>query len=310
MKGFQKLKKNKLKIFYFTVLLLVFSIFLILAYLNIQVKNQIAEVSVNSFPLTFASEEYPVVEGSPVPQISAQGAVVIDKDSKVPVYSKNPKLRFLPASTTKIMTALVALEFYKPQDVLTIYKKNVGGAISDFELGEQFRFEDMLYAMLLPSNNDATASIAQNYPGGERAFIARMNEKAKEISLTNTHYVDPVGLEIGNYTTPEDLARLTSIAIENPAFSKIVSTKNKEISNTEGTKYFIYNLNELLDLPGINGVKTGYTKEAGEILVTSKYLEEINKNLIIVVMKSEDRFLDTQILLEYLKNITYQPIHL
>ena len=311
MKGFQKLRKNKLKLFYLTVLLGVFSIFLILAYLNFQVKNQITEVGINSLPLNFASEDYPIVEGRiPLPQISAQGAVVIDNDSKVPLYSKNPKLRFLPASTTKIMTALVALEYYKPDDPLTIYKKNVGGSISEFEVGEQFRFEDLLYAMLLPSNNDATLSIAQNYPGGEKEFILRMNEKAKEISLANTHYVDPVGLEIGNYTTPVDLAILTSIAVENPTFSKVVSTKNRQIESLGGNKYFVYNLNELLDLPGINGVKTGYTQEAGEVLVTSKKLVDKNKNLIIVVMKSEDRFLDTQLLLEYLQNITYQPIHL
>lgn len=309
MRGFQKLKKNKSKIFYTTILLLVFAIFLILVYLNFQVKNQITEIGINSLPLTFASEEYPVVTARSAPEISAKGAVVIDNDSKVPVFSKNPDLRFLPASTTKIMTALVGLEYYKTDDLLTIYEKNVGGSISDFELGETFSFEEMLHAMLLPSNNDATASIAQNYPGGKEAFLARMNEKARQLSLKNTYYVDPVGLGVENYTTPKDLAILTSHALENPTIARIVSLKKKEITSEQGNTYSIHNLNELLDLPGINGVKTGYTQEAGEVLVTSKELVGKNKKLIIVVMKSEDRFLDTQLLLNYLQNITYQSIH-
>lgn len=309
MKGSQKQKKNKTKVFYFFVIFLIFSVFLILVYLNIEIKRQLRAISVNIIPVSFNSEDYPIINGEDAPQISAKGAVVIDNDSKVPIYSKNPNLRFIPASTTKIMTALVALEHYELDDVLTINDTNVGDSISDFQRGEQFRFEDMLYAMLLPSNNDATLSIAQNYPGGEEEFIDKMNDKAKEFSLKNTKFIDSVGLENGNYTTPIDLARLASFALENPKLTEIVATQNREIESIQGNKYFIRNLNELLDIPGVSGIKTGFTEEAGEVLVTSRRLDDVDKDLIFVVMRSEDRFFDTRLLLEYLGSVTYQSIH-
>src|SRR3990170_5535466 len=310
MKGSQKQNRNKTKLFYLFSLALFFFIFVILVYLNYEIKKQLSEVSVNILPLTVTSQDYPMVSsGQNPPVISAKGAVVIDNDSKVPIYLKNPNLRFLPASTTKIMTALVALDHYKLNDPIIINETNVGGAISEFQKGERFTFEDMLYAMLLPSNNDATLAISQSYPGGEREFVRKMNEKAEEFLLKNTRFVDPVGIEDGNYTTPVDLARLTSYAIENPLFSQVVSTEDREIESLDGNKYFVSNLNELLDIPGVNGVKTGFTESAGEVLVTTKKLDNIDKELIFVVMRSEDRFLDTKLLLDYLSSITYQTIH-
>ena len=109
------------------------------------------------------------------PPITAEAAIIMDSNSKVITYVKNPTIRFSMASTTKLMTALVALEHYQPKDILTVISAYNEGVVVGFEVGEQIYFEDALYAMLLPSGNDAANVIAQNYPGGEDAFIAKMN---------------------------------------------------------------------------------------------------------------------------------------
>lgn len=310
MKYFPKLRINKIKILYLSILGMVFAVFLILSFLNIELKKQVSISDVYLSPLSFTPQNYPEVINKYTPIISAQGAVVIDKASQVPLYEKNPKLRFSPASTTKIMTALVALEYYKPEDILTVFRSNVEGTTLKFDQDEKFTFENLLYAMMLPSSNDATAAIAQNYPGGEPAFVARMNEKARNFNLTDTYFEEPIGLlDQKDYTTAIDLARLTSIALNNPEFEKVVATKNMQITSLQGNKYILYNLNKLLDLPGVNGVKTGFTEGAGQVLVTSKN-EGNNQDLIFVVMQSLDRFGDTQILLNYLNNnLTYLSIH-
>jgi len=311
MKVYKSVKKNKLKLFYLVILGLVFSVFIITAFLNVQIKNQVPKLDIYFNPIVYTQKEYPILQNALAPEISAQGALILDRDSLVSLFEKNSKLRFSPASTTKIMTALVALEYFSPDDILTIKQSNVEGSTLGLSLGEQLRFEDLLYAMMLPSANDATMAIADNYPGGVSAFVARMNEKAKELGLLNTFYADPVGLmDTRDYTTPTDLARLTDIALENPDFTKVVGTKSKSIKNTLGKEYIIDNLNILLDLPGVNGVKTGFTEGAGQVLVTSKKIPGYDKDIIIVVMQSLDRFGDTEVLLNYLENnITYLSIH-
>ena len=310
MKNLKKVKVDKTKSFYLVTLGSAFFIFLILAFLNFSVKREMSSLEVFLNPLNFKAEDYPVINNNLVPQISAQGAIVIDKASHVPIFEKNSHLRFPPASTTKIMTALVALDYYKPDDTLVIKTATVEGSIIGFSENEKFRFQDLFYAMLLPSANEATLAIAQNYPGGEKEFVKDMNKKAKELHLLNTHYADPIGLEDErDYTTSLDLARLAVIALENQEFAKAVATKNLQIESRDGNKYLLYNLNKLLDLPGISGVKTGFTEVAGQVLVTSKKIENTNQEVIIVVMQSQDRFLDTEILLNYLSGLNYQPIH-
>jgi D-alanyl-D-alanine carboxypeptidase (penicillin-binding protein 5/6) len=137
-----------------------------------------------------------------------------------------------------------------------------------------------------------------------------MNAKAKALELNNTHYADPAGLlDDGDYTTPFDMARLASFAVQNKILKMIVGTKEKTIWDKTGTLvYNLANLNKLLGIDGVNGVKTGYTEEAGQVLVTSK--EEKGKTVIIVVMGSEDRFMDTAKLLDLVSNnLTYLSIH-
>lgn len=242
--------------------------------------------------------------------ISARGALVMDDNSKVVLVAKNENLRFSLASTTKIMTALVSLEQYKKDDVLTVFTdaKEIEGQVVGFKKGEKYKFKDVLYGLLLPSGNDAAYVLAQNYPLGEKGFVEAMNEKARELNLVSTHFKDPAGLlDEQDYSTVLDLARLSSEALKNKVFSQVVSTQKAVITDILGFENFtLYNLNRLLGVSGINGVKTGFTDGAGGVLVTS--VERADKRrLIIVVMKSEDRFLDTKTLLDFVSsNIEYK----
>jgi len=300
---------DKIKVLYLFILAIVFGVFLILAFLNIQIKKQISSIDVYESPVSFVPQKFPVLSNVYEPFLSAQSSIILDKNSQTVLFEKNSTLRFPPASTTKIMTALVALEYYKPDDVLPIKQANVEGSGIGFKVGEKFTFESLFYAMLLPSANDATQAIAQNYPGGIAAFVDRMNQKAKELNLYNSFYADPIGLDDNkDFTTSLDLARLTSVALNNSYFAKAVSTRNREIADLSGQKFSLENLNKLLGMPGVNGVKTGTTQGAGQVLVTSRTIGD--QDLIFVVMQSQDRFSDTQTLFNYLENnLTYLSIH-
>ncbi|MDP2585500.1 MAG: hypothetical protein Q8P29_01330 [Candidatus Levybacteria bacterium] len=311
MKGFPiNFFKGKKRHILYTFTSLCLLILLCSAFLDVVLRYYIFEKNVRNFPFEIAQAQYPVFKTPINPDITAKAVVIMDRDSKVVLFSKNPNLLFSMASTTKIMTAIVALDYFKMNDVLTIQTGGVEGVNVGFRMGEKLLFEDVLYAMLLPSGNDAALAIAENYPGGENAFIKKMNEKANLFHLTHTNFADSIGLEDSrDYTTPLDLARLASIALGNKEFAKIVSTKAREITDVTGkNKYLLKNLNKLLGIQGVNGVKTGYTTEAGQVLVTSK--KEDDNTLIIVVMDSQDRFLDTsKLLYEMSENINYLSIH-
>jgi len=209
---------------------------------------------------------------------------------------------------------LVALEYFKSNSILTIKSAHVEGTTLGFVPGEQFYFIDLLYAMLLPSANDAAVAIADNYPGGQLAFVAKMNEKASQLHLSNTHFSDPDGLnDDGDYTTATDMARLASAAIQNKAFSEVTGTKQRIIfSLSHLQEYPLTNLNKLLGFNGVTGIKTGTTEGAGEVLVTSTIVN--GHTFIIVVMNSEDRFTDTRMLLNFISQqiqfIDLQSTHL
>lgn len=266
-------------------------------YLQILAVNKLAPLEENT-PI----HPYPFVATRPLIDLSAKAAIVVEADSQVPLFEKNPNLRFPMASTTKIMTALTALQYFKNNSVLTVKSSGVEGSQLGLYPGEQFYFEDLLYAMLLPSANDAAVAIADNYPGGMPAFVAKMNENAAALHLTDTHFSDPTGLDDdGDYTTVVDMARLASYAIKNKELTKITSTKAKVITNiSQSQQYDLYNLNQLLGSYGVTGIKTGTTPRAGEVLVTSA--SENGHTFIIVVMNSQQRFVDTQLLLNFVMN--------
>lgn len=258
---------------------------------------------------TFHPAEIPIIGRKYIPEISAQAAYVMDNDSKTVLFSRREDLRFSPASTTKIMTALTALDYYGLTDILTVYRDNVEPVVVGFPKRAQVAFENVLYGMLLPSGNDAAYIVADNYPGGFDNFIHAMNAKAQALHLTRTHFGDPAGLDdTQDYTTVRDLALLASSAIANHEIAQIVKTKATTISDESGRVYSLQNRNKLLGKYGVNGVKTGYTDEAGEVLVTSTTLN--NHTFILVVMRSKDRFADTEKLLQMIQdNVTFLPIH-
>ncbi|MDP2649938.1 MAG: hypothetical protein Q8P10_03755, partial [bacterium] len=161
-------------------------------------------VKVNPYPrLTFSFNQKEAEN-----LISAKSAIVMDNDSKIVLFAKNPNLPLPMASTTKIMTAITGLNYFKLNDVLIVKDDSINGAVLGFKKGEQLTFESLLYAMLLPSANDAAKAISENYEGGEAMFINKMNGNALNFKLENTHFTDSIGLDQKNYTTSHDLARL------------------------------------------------------------------------------------------------------
>jgi serine-type D-Ala-D-Ala carboxypeptidase (penicillin-binding protein 5/6) len=310
MKNFRLPKAFLVKQYLLLLSFVLAYIFVLLLLVNFLIVFWISQNKIYNLPFPVSKEaKLPIIKTEFVPQISAKGAIIMDADSKVVLYAKNPELRFSTASTTKIMTALTALKHFKLEDILIVKQATDEGSVLGLREGQQFTFESLLFAMLLPSANDAALTISQNYPGGESNFVSSMNEQAKYLQLFNTHYADPAGLEdSGDYTTPFDLARLASFAVLNQNIKKVVATKQTIIYDLYGNSYPIENLNKLLGVSGVNGVKTGFTDEAGQVLVTSKL--EKGKTIIIVVMGSEDRFLDTSKLLDLVtNNLTYLSIH-
>ena len=247
----------------------------------------------------------PILKNEIDPYLSAKSAIAVEVDSQTVLFSKNPALRFSTASTAKIMTALVALKYFKSNSELTIKSYRTAGSGLNLQFADSFYFDDLLYAMLLPSANDAAAAIADNYPGGREEFVKKMNDKAKELHLSDTHFVDSIGIDDdGNYSTAIDLARLSSVAMKSEYFAKVVSTQQKVIYNTFKTHQYVFsNLNRLLGYNGVNGIKTGTTEGAGEVLVTSALID--GHKFIIVIMNSQDRFGDTSSILDLISQQAY-----
>ncbi len=311
MKDFRKHLKKNSKFFLSAGKLIVIPLFLYLIFFFVlqihrSLERELQRYDLSSYSHSAPVAAYPILKNPYSPMISAQSAVIMDNDSKVFIYEKNSQLRFSMASTTKLMTAIVALEEFSLNDYLLVYTSGAEGSTIGLVQGERYSLEALLYAMLLPSANDAANSIADNYPGGRAAFVARMNEKAKELLLKDTVYGDPSGLhDSGNYTTARDLAMLASYALNNQTIATITGTKYKIITDsTENHQIPLENLNILLGINGVVGLKTGYTEAAGGVLTTVR--KDSGHTQILVVMRSVDRFSDTRALLSLITgNLSY-----
>lgn len=245
---------------------------------------------------------YPVnVSGFyPGPEVSAQAVLAYDLVSGVVLFGRNTESQLFPASTTKIMTAVVALEHYGLDDVVTVRTVANSGQVMGLVPGEQISVENLLYGALIHSGNDAAWALAEHYPGGVEKFVAEMNAKAIELHLTHTHFTNPVGYDDPNHTmSAEDLARLAAYALNNKIIAKIVAIPQITISDVQHTRFHaLTNVNSLLGkIPGVGGIKTGWTEEAGENLVT--LVERDGHRVIIVVLKSLNRFGDTEYLINW-----------
>lgn len=230
-----------------------------------------------------------------VQALSAQNAIVLDAATGRVLSEKNADKRGLIASTTKIMTALIVCEQCNVLDRIRIPKEAVGieGSSMYLQEGEILTIQDLLYGLMLHSGNDAAVALAIYCGGTVEGFAALMNDKAKKLGLTNTHFVNPNGLDTpGHYSTARDLAVLSAYAMENPIFAQTVSTKNVTVG-----KRTLRNHNKLLwRFEGADGVKTGFTKAAGRILVSSATRQ--GRRLIAVTMNDRDDWNDHARMLE------------
>lgn len=254
--------------------------------------------SVNLPPRTFdlpSVAPLPVSNDLPLPQISARHVFILDRSSKIVLYQLDGDAQVFPASTTKMMTALVALTNYSLNQVITVSRSYPIGQNIDLQPGEQLTVEQLLYAMLVNSGNDAAEVLAENFPGGRPAFVSAMNTTAEKIHLVHTRFANPTGIDEANhYSSASDLVRLADIALRNPEFSRIVSTENAVVSN-----HVLNNVNQLLGkIAGVKGVKTGYTEGAGQALVT--LVERDDHEVLLAVLGSTDRFTDTEKLITWI----------
>jgi D-alanyl-D-alanine carboxypeptidase len=232
---------------------------------------------------------------------SSKSAILINYDDCSVLYEKNADLVLPMASTTKIMTALTALEYFTPDTIMTIPKESVGteGTSACLEEGERYTLQELLYALLLQSANDAASAIAINTAGTEDAFALLMNRKARSLGLSNTQFKNPHGLPAeGHYTTARELAIIAREALHNEIIANTVSTVNKKIESESGKMHYFHNHNKLLSsYNGANGVKTGYTKASGRCLVSSA--ERDGKRLIAVTLNSHDDWREHTAMLNY-----------
>ncbi len=219
--------------------------------------------------------------------------VVIEATSGRLLKGSNVTARLPMASTTKAMTAIVAIEHANIDDVVSIPKCAVGieGSSIYLKEGEKFTLKELLYGLMLRSGNDAAVAIAVHVAGSVEDFAQMMNDKASELGLKNTHFVNPHGLSAKeHYTSAYDLACIAAYGMANPVFKEIVSTKSITIKGDgeEETRYFANKNRILYSYDGANGVKTGYTKEAGRCLIASS--ERDGMQVVAVALNVYDYF--------------------
>ena len=204
--------------------------------------------------------------------VSAHSAYAYEIDTGDTIFEKNADKRMSMASTTKIMTAIIVIENASLEKTITITPEMIGieGSSIYLQEGERLTIEELLYALLLESANDASVALAISVGGSVDGFVQLMNNKAMELGLENTHFSNPHGLDDDeHYTTAKELAFLAKYAMENPVFYDIVSTYKRVIPLGEDGSRVLINHNKLLRLyDGAIGVKTGFTKKSGRCLVS------------------------------------------
>ncbi|HHW67879.1 D-alanyl-D-alanine carboxypeptidase [Defluviitalea raffinosedens] len=257
--------------------------------------------------LIFASPAYGAESNEP--KVEAQSAILIEADTGRILWEKNAHEPRPMASTTKIMTCILALESGMLDDIVTVSKRAALAPEVKLRLkaGEKQRLEDLLYALMMKSSNDAAVAIAEHISGSVEAFCEKMTQKAKELGAKNTVFRTPNGLDAdGHQSTAYDLALITRYAMKNPKFVEIINTRQITIPK-EGNfrSYYLSNANRFLyEYPGANGVKTGYTGKAGYCFVGAA--NQNGMQLISVVLASgwgsrgkEQKWVDTKRIMNY-----------
>lgn len=239
--------------------------------------------------------------------LSARSILVIDLATLTPLYERAATVAAEPASTSKLVTALVALKLWPENRSLIVPASCLGLAGDNIGLtaGEVISLKNLLYGMLLNSATDATCVVYSNV-GGITDFAVEMNKYVAGLGLSNTIFGNPVGFDgsdswEGNITTANDLSIIAAAVLKNPTLRDIVGTKNIVVTSTDGgVSHNLTNTNELLGVtPGVYGVKTGTTDQAGQCLITA--LKYNDNNFIIIVLGSSDRYVDTRKIIQWLE---------
>lgn len=251
------------------------------------------------FPLLLAHSQS--FNDHATPNIRSKSAIVMDAETGFVLYERDAHIPRHPASTTKIMTALLLVEHCKPFDIITAPEdcEKLEGSSLYLKPNEQVSAKDMLYALFLRSANDAAHSIACAIAGSDQEFAKLMNERAKQLGCKHTHFTNPHGLsDPKHYSTAYDLALITREAMKYPLIREAASSRSAWISRSINIKdTYLKSKNRFLLEPGAEGVKTGYTREAGHCFVG--YKREDDWCLIAVVLDSEDWLTDTQTLYDW-----------
>lgn len=231
--------------------------------------------------------------------ISAEAAILVENSTGTVLYAKNEHIRRAPASTTKILTALLVLERGRLSDTVTVSRNAAwtGGSTARLSPGQKLTVEELLHGLLLPSGNDAGVALAEYMSGSTEEFAALMNKRSQELGATNSQWKNPHGLDRpGHYSTAFDLAMISRVALLYPKFGEIVGTKTYAPQNANLGAW--NNTNRLLwSYAGINGIKTGTTSKAGHCLVAAASRD--GRQLISVVLGSRNRWADSVKLLNY-----------
>lgn len=263
----------------------------------------------STYPKVLASSEFwkPSSTDPLLPQseLDLTASVVLSYDLATDqmIYAKNIHKQVPIASITKIMTAIVAIDNERLDKKMKISKKaaEVGENSMGLSENEVLSLHDLLYGLILPSGNDAAETIAENSTVGRENFVYLMNKKAQDLGLSNTNFTNPSGLEGDGdqHSTAYDLLVMSQYGLQNPIFADIVSTFEHEIPATNHNKeYHLYNdTNLLTTYPGVKGIKTGFTDEAGMCLVT--YLEFKGHKIIGIVLNSTNRREEMKQLLDH-----------
>jgi len=238
----------------------------------------------------------------PEPVITAKAVLVKDVESGKTLLAHNSREKHPPASTAKLMTALVALDLYALEDTLSVpeFCTTIEGQRTGFQSEERYSVRDLIYSLLIGSSADAACTLSLGKVSYTE-FVDQMNMKSAELGLEDTRFTNPVGLDASNgdhLSTTEDLYDLALHARSIPLISEAVGLTSKTVVSSEGEEFQVWNTNELLwSLPGTVGIKTGTTEAAGEVLIYE--YSAAGKDIIIVVMGSEERFLDTRKILDW-----------
>ena len=239
--------------------------------------------------------------GAVLPAITAEAAVVMDLDTGQVLYGKGEHERRPPASLTKVMTGYLAGKQFQAQQWITVSETaaSTGESSLNLKTGDVLTFDALLHGALMKSANDACVALAEYMAGTEKIFVQNMNLQACLLGCKDTNFCNSNGLPAeGHYSSAYDLALMTRAAMQNETFAAIVQKQQYMVHWQDGRQLLVRNTNRLLrEYPGAIGVKTGTTNEAGQCLIA--VAEKAGKRVIVVVLKSKNRFYDAVALLDY-----------